>query len=36
MVKAVAKDMIKAKDGGFFVSDWLKNCSTLEYKQYEK
>ncbi|MCF2490532.1 KilA-N domain-containing protein [Dyadobacter sp. CY347] len=24
-------DMIKAKDGDFFVSDWLRNVNTLEY-----
>jgi|GEM_PF-3039675 len=24
-------DMIKAKDGEFFVSDWLRNRNTLEY-----
>ncbi|MBB6499492.1 KilA-N domain-containing protein [Pedobacter cryoconitis] len=24
-------DMLKAKDGGFFVSDWLRNRNTLEY-----
>lgn len=24
-------DMIKAKDGEFFVSDWLRNANTLEY-----
>lgn len=24
-------DMIKAKDGDFFVTDWLKNRNTLEY-----
>lgn len=24
-------DMIKAKDGDFFVSDWLRNSNTLEY-----
>jgi hypothetical protein len=24
-------DMIKAKDGEFFVTDWLRNCNTLEY-----
>ncbi|MDR0611889.1 MAG: KilA-N domain-containing protein [Dysgonamonadaceae bacterium] len=24
-------DMIKAKDGEFFVTDWLRNRSTLEY-----
>lgn len=24
-------DMIKAKDGDFFVSDWLRNANTLEY-----
>ena len=24
-------DMIKAKDGDFFVSDWLRNRNTLEY-----
>jgi hypothetical protein len=24
-------DMIKAKDGGFFVTDWLRNRNTLEY-----
>ena len=24
-------DMIKAKDGDFFVTDWLRNCNTLEY-----
>lgn len=24
-------DMIKAKDGDFFVADWLRNRNTLEY-----
>ena len=24
-------DMIKAKDGGFFVTDWLRNRITMEY-----
>jgi hypothetical protein len=24
-------DMIKAKDGDFFVSDWLRNRNTIEY-----
>lgn len=24
-------DMIKAKDGDFFISDWLKNRITVEY-----
>jgi hypothetical protein len=24
-------DMLKAKDGEFFVSDWLRNRNTLEY-----
>ncbi|MCE7067617.1 KilA-N domain-containing protein [Dyadobacter sp. CY326] len=24
-------DMVKAKDGDFFVSDWLRNVNTLEY-----
>ena len=24
-------DMMKAKDGDFFVSDWLRNRNTLEY-----
>lgn len=24
-------DMIKAKDGDFFISDWLRNANTLEY-----
>ncbi len=24
-------DMIKAKDGDFFVTDWLRNRNTLEY-----
>ena len=24
-------DMIKAKDGNFFVTDWLRNRNTLEY-----
>ena len=24
-------DMIKAKDGEFFVADWLRNRNTLEY-----
>jgi hypothetical protein len=24
-------DMIKAKDGSFFVADWLRNRNTLEY-----
>jgi hypothetical protein len=26
-------DMIKAKDGEFFVSDWLRNANTLDYIQ---
>lgn len=24
-------DMLKAKDGQFFVTDWLRNRNTLEY-----
>ena len=24
-------DMIKAKEGDFFISDWLRNANTLEY-----
>jgi len=24
-------DMIKAKDGDFFISDWLRNGNTLDY-----
>ena len=24
-------DMIRAKDGDFFVADWLRNRNTLEY-----
>ena len=24
-------DMIKAKDGSFFISDWLRNANTLDY-----
>ena len=24
-------DMLKAKDGNFFISDWLRNRNTLEY-----
>ena len=24
-------DMLKAKDGEFFISDWLRNRNTLEY-----
>ena len=24
-------DMLRAKDGDFFISDWLGNCFTLEY-----
>ncbi len=24
-------DMLKAKDGGFFISDWLRNRNTIEY-----
>jgi hypothetical protein len=24
-------DMLKAKDGSFFVTDWLRNRNTLEY-----
>ena len=24
-------DMLKAKDGEFFVTDWLRNRNTLEY-----
>lgn len=26
-------DMLKAKDGEFFVSDWLRNANTLDYLQ---
>lgn len=26
-------DMIKAKDGDFFISDWLRNRNTLEYNR---
>ena len=25
-------DMLKAKDGDFFISDWLRNRNTLEYR----
>ncbi|HJE03496.1 MAG TPA: KilA-N domain-containing protein, partial [Aliarcobacter thereius] len=25
------KDMLKAKDGDFFISDWLRNRNTIEY-----
>ena len=25
-------DMLKAKDGGFFITDWLRNRNTLEYR----
>lgn len=24
-------DMLKAKDGDFFISDWLRNCNTVEF-----
>ncbi len=24
-------DMLKAKDGDFFIADWLRNRNTLEY-----
>jgi len=24
-------DMIKSKDGTFFISDWLRNANTLDY-----
>jgi hypothetical protein len=24
-------DMLKAKDGEFFITDWLRNRNTLEY-----
>lgn len=24
-------DMLKSKDGSFFISDWLRNRNTLEY-----
>ena len=24
-------DMIKAKDGSFYISDWLRNANTLDY-----
>ena len=24
-------DMLKAKDGEFFISDWLRNRNTIEY-----
>ena len=24
-------DMMKAKDGSFFISDWLRNANTLDY-----
>ena len=24
-------DMLKAKDGNFFISDWLRNRNTVEY-----
>ena len=24
-------DMLKAKDGAFFIADWLRNRNTLEY-----
>ena len=24
-------DMMKAKDGDFFISDWLRNANTLDY-----
>ena len=24
-------DMLKAKDGSFFISDWLRNANTLDY-----
>ena len=25
-------DMLKAKDGDFFISDWLRNRNTIEYR----
>ena len=31
MTKTVKSDMIKAKDGDFFISDWLRNRNTIEY-----
>ena len=24
-------DMLKSKDGAFFISDWLRNANTLDY-----
>jgi phage terminase large subunit-like protein len=29
-------DMIKAKDGDFFVSDWLRNRNTIEFWVFGK
>lgn len=27
-------DMLKSKDGDFFVSDWLRNRNTIEFFRY--
>jgi hypothetical protein len=27
-------DMLKAKDGDFFISDWLRNRNTVEFLGY--
>ena len=29
-------DMLKAKDGDFFISDWLRNRNTVEYLGFWK
>ena len=29
--KEMAEDMVKAKDGDFFIADWLRNRNTIEF-----
>lgn len=29
-------DMLKSKDGDFFVSDWLRNRNTIEFWEFGK
>ena len=29
-------DMLRAKDGDFFITDWLRNRNTLEYRYLGK
>lgn len=29
-------DMLKSKDGDFFISDWLRNRNTIEFWEYGK